>query len=1412
MLFSRSILVLVLIFFQHSAGFCQTVSTNWRAGVSKIDVTPSEPIRLSGYAARNSVSDGISDPLFVRALVLWPNQEPPLVIVSVDNVGIPGSMTNRIAKVIQERWSIGRARFVLAATHSHSTPQLDGFAPNLFGSPLTEDQSAAVKRYTTLVEVSIVEAISRAMASQQEVRLRYGTGKASVAANRRVLENGLWKGFGQQSDGIVDPRIGVLAIEDTQGQLKSLVYTYACHATSIPPEENRVSADWPGLSASLLEESLGVISLPIIGCGADMGPAPSGSYELAKSHGQAIAKGVKDALQTPLQPLDSAPQAEFGYAGLPSEHPSREQLDAWLTSSSPQNQRYAKDQIAIWNRRGVLPETYPAPVHAWTFNDELTWVFLGGEVVLDYQMRLEKEVPTKNVWVSSYCDDVFGYVASERMRAEGGYEVDESMIYYNLPGRWQTGTENLLVRRVQEIRQGSDRERLPLSPDDALKRLAVGEEFVVEQIASEPLIQDPVNFAFDTRGRLWVVEMRDYPQGIEKGGCIKILTDTDRDGRMDQATVFLDQLSYPNSVFPYRDGAIVACAPEVFFAADRDGDGRAEYRETLISGFPTANPQHRVNGFTFGLDGKLYMASGSDASKIQMAGSDEILRASGRDLALDVAQRRLEIVSGPTQYIRGRDDWNRWFGNTNNEPMYQYVIDERYQKRSGRSVDSLRQFMTTPAVGPEVFPLSSADGRFNDVFSANRFTSACSSVICRTPGCGTEMNGAALVCEPVHNLVYRARLQTNGSALEGERFPQDLQSEWVRSSDPWFRPVRVETGPDGAVWIADMYRLVIEHPQWIPEAWQARIDLRGGADKGRIYRIRHRDFPVQPLSVLDASGSPVLDGSDSTSVFMALQSDIGPRRDLAQQWLIENKPIALRDAILAGMRSHAEPRIRLQMLATLDCCGWLDDAMLSDRIQNDSSARVIQYALDIVRARWDSGPSLRKAVYQLEASKLDDELAMHLILLLGVDPSEEATASIVQTARHREQNPWIQRAVQLALPKHQRAIIADLSDRLLQTNSSKSATPIDSQIAVTRFISQLLKKSSEPLIGEEQIADWVQRASQDSNRPFTLLPLVAAWLENQDAKNTTLPSSIRGWIERAESIVSDSELPMEQRAAAVHLLGWGGPVPNRIDSWIACLTPNLPPAVQEIAFDQVLQESDDDVLDQVLERWRGLGPSMRLQISNRLLQQPKWILRFLKAIESGKIRASDVDASSVQAMLNTWNRDVQTRAVKIFGGSEIRDRSKVVESYIRDVANSSSESSGSDRESGKKHYQQHCAVCHQATEDVPALGPNLASLSDLSVRNLMTGILDPNRAVEAKYKQYMIRTDDDATLAGVIVQESSSSVTLATADGKRHTLARSSISELKDQGISLMPEGFERQLSPDAMSQVIFYLQQKQSP
>jgi len=661
-----------------------------------------------------------------------------------------------------------------------------------------------------------------------------------------------------------------------------------------------------------------------------------------------------------------------------------------------------------------------------------------------------------------------------------------------------------------------------------------------------------------------------------------------------------------------------------------------------------------------------------------------------------------------------------------------------------------------------------------------------------------------MICEPVHNLIHRTKLSVAGASLQGERFPQDQQSEWVRSSDPWFRPVRVETGPDGAVWFADMYRLVIEHPQWIPEAWQQRIDLRGGADKGRIYRIRHRDTPSNSL--------PILDVNNHESILAALQSEIGPLRDLAQQWIIQNRPEVLRTKIASAMLVQKEPRIRIQLLATMDCCGWLDDSLLSDRIMKEESSRVIQFSLEIARTRWDQATTLREAVLQVSSEKIDNELAMHMILLLGMDSSKQASETIVRAVKNREHDPWIQRSLRLALPIHQRAVIADLSDRLLDEGRSLSESLEESQGNVLQFVGQLLKESPEPLLETDQIAEWVQKASNASYRSFAMLPLVAAWLETKEPTDTSVPASVLAWIEASHGIVENEAMPVDQRAAAVHLMGWSNSGTERLEGWLKCFASNLPLLVQETALDRILESPTEDSIESVLSKWDRLTPALRLQLSSRLLQKPEWTLRFLDSIEKQTVRASDIDASSVQSMLNTWDRSIQTRAVQLFGGSPNRNRTELVERTIEQITSIKNDAVEEDLDAGRKLYLQHCSVCHEAKDNTPALGPNLSSLSDRSVRNLVIGILDPNRAIDGKYKQYLVRTQAGESLSGVLVQESASSLTIATADGKRQVLERGNIDELKGQELSLMPEGFERQLSTEAMRQLIVYLQTGEGP
>ena len=308
-------------------------------------------------------------------------------------------------------------------------------------------------------------------------------------------------------------------------------------------------------------------------------------------------------------------------------------------------------------------------------------------------------------------------------------------------------------------------------------------------------------------GRLWVVEMGDYPRGNPAdppvpadqrhnpwegppGGTIKVLTDEDGDGRYDSATTFLDGLSFPNGVYPWQDGVLISAAPDILFARDTDGDGKADERQALYTGFVEANPQHRVSGFTLGPDGWLYLAMGEGNRAITSTKTGETLDISGRDLRIQPETGAMEAVSGSSQYGRTCDVFGNWFGNDNSDPLWHYVIEDRYLRRNPFvAAPSPKVYQTDPPTAPPVYPTSRTLDRFNDLFALDRFTSACSPYVWREQSGDEHLT--VLVCEPVHNLVSRVILEPQGVTFAGHRREDEQQSEFFSSTDNWSRPVRV---------------------------------------------------------------------------------------------------------------------------------------------------------------------------------------------------------------------------------------------------------------------------------------------------------------------------------------------------------------------------------------------------------------------------------------------------------------------------------------------------------------------------------------------------------------------------------------------------------------------------------------------
>ncbi len=434
--------------------------SKWQAGVAKKDITPEGAVWLSGYAARTGPTDQVDDPLAVRALYLKPSAGKALMVISLDAIGISPGMTDEITAKASSAFGLSRAQVVLCTTHSHTAPHVEGYLVNLFGSDLAPADVEATKRYTRRVVDQTIAAMTDAVANVQEAQVTTGEGNATFAKNRRAVRTPLPNPTNDPTTGPADHRVRILNVTSKEGKNLAIAFQYACHCTSINPAINKVSADWAGLAAANLESELpGVVALPIIGTGADSNPNPRGEYEAhTKVHAKELSTAILKSLPNATTPLPHPTVVAFTTTDLVFEQPNQEFIDSRLQGKMYQERFWGNYMTGILKEKGKLPESYPVPAHLWTFGDQLAWVFLGGEVVIDFQIRFEQELSSqfKEVWVAAYVDDVFAYVASERVRREGGYEVDTSMIYYLRPGRWETGTEDVWVKSILGL-QGKEK-------------------------------------------------------------------------------------------------------------------------------------------------------------------------------------------------------------------------------------------------------------------------------------------------------------------------------------------------------------------------------------------------------------------------------------------------------------------------------------------------------------------------------------------------------------------------------------------------------------------------------------------------------------------------------------------------------------------------------------------------------------------------------------------------------------------------------------------------------------------------------------------------------------------------------------------------------------------------------------------
>lgn len=945
----------------------------------------------------------------------------------------------------------------------------------------------------------------------------------------------------------------------------------------------------------------------------------------------------------------------------------------------------------------------------------------------------------------------------------------------------------------------------PLSPLESIRKIHVRPGFGVELVASEPLVQDPVAVDWSPDGRMWVVEMADYPLGMDgkgkPGGRIRVLEDTDGDGRYDRSTVFAEGLSFPNGILTWRDGVIVTAAPQILFLKDQDGDGRADVQEVLVSGLSTGNQQLRANGLRWGLDGWVYCAAGGHhggyASDTRLKTKSAEVLVGSRDFRFQPDTGALEPESGPSQFGRNRDDWGHWFGTQNSRPLWHYVLPDAYLRRNPFYAPPETTKQIVVPLNPKVWPVSSPEKRYHSFDNAGHFTSACSGMIYRdellfgpftSDGYGPMH---AFTCEPFHNLVQHNLVLQDGASFSGQRPLGEESSDFFASEDRWCRPVMVRTGPDGALWVVDMYRYMIEHPDWLPENGRAELlpHYRLGEDRGRIYRV----FPI------DRSARPFLKlaGRNASEWVTALDSPNGWQRDKAHMMLLWKPETSVNAQLASLIRSGANAAGRAHALWVLESWKSLSADLLKTALK-DRHPGIRENALRIAEHHPDFDLEA-----DLAALATDPEPKVRLQLAMSLGEWKDSNAGRILAAMlpAASQDPFLFSAVMSSALPHLPSLVAVLAN-LSESAQSKARGPL-LQLAIGLKDRDTLARLLEPWFASQGQSESVAQQS--------------AWAEFLDilSRQGLAPESLKSTsndllskqIDRLDEIFSrawktttNAQAPDTLKSIAGGLVAR---MPRRnadiLPVLLEWLDPRHSPELQQSAMRILGRTAEDSVPKSLFDRWSVMSPEIRKQTLRLMLSREPWTAAWLE-LEAASGVGSDWDTVQRNQLLKHPSarvRDLAARGLQKSGGSS---RSEVIIRFKPAL------NLNGDPRQGELVFLKRCVVCHAHAGQGHEVGPDLKSVAGHPREKLLTNILDPNADIQPGYHAYQCRLRDGTEWYGLMAAETEHSITLRLADATQREVLRRDIAELKGGTTSLMPEGLEADLTLQEMAHLLAFL------
>jgi putative membrane-bound dehydrogenase-like protein len=1405
-------------------------SGQYLAGVARIDVTPDYPIRLNGFGFRRAEAEGTRQHVWAKALALGSDQDGPAVLITVDNLGVPDELVQEVAARLKKRAGLDPARLAVTATHTHTAPMLRGVSPTVFGTDIPKEHQEHIDRYTREFTDKLEEVALAALKDRKPARLAWGIGKVDFAVNRR------------KGGGPVDHDLPLLVVRDPEGKVRALYVSYACHCVTL--SDNKVSGDWAGFAQEHIERlHPDAVALVSVGCGADSNPSSGvtgDKGDVASEQGAQIAGEVDRLLKNKLRPVSGPLAVRQERIDLPLDKlPTRPEWEEKAKRTDAVSY-HARVQLARLDRGEELRTKISYPITTWAFGDSLGLAFLPGEVVVDYSLRLKRELDGRRLWVNAYSNAAPCYIPSERVLKEGGYEGGDAMVYYDQPTRFAPGLEQKIIDVVEghlgkQFAPSWDPQKTqlsrPLAPEQSLARIRTKKGLAAELVAAEPLVASPVAIDFGPDGKLWVAEMVDYPTGLggkfQPGGRIRVLESTRGDGNFDKATIFLDNIPFPTGVTVWRKGVLVCAAPDILYAEDTDGDGKADVVRKLFSGFGTDNYQARVNSLEYGLDGWVYGSCGLFGGQIRCSpltpqpplpqrGEGEpkpppsppvgeggrggeggkLVPLGDRDFRIKPDAGVLEPATGRTQQGRVRDDWGDWFGCDNSNLCRHYPLADHYLRRNPHAAPPDASVNVPDYPNPNrLFPGSRQLQLFKLSGPPGQTTAACGLGIYRDDLLGPDYHGDAFTCEPVNLLVHRLRLSPRGVTFAGRRAADEAESEFLTSTDNWFRPVQVRTGPDGCLWVVDMYRFVIEHPRWIPQEDLAQLDVRAGHDMGRVYRVRPAGHEPRPW--------PRLDKLDTAGLVAALDSPNGWQRDMAGQLLLWRADKSAVQSLLELAAKSDRAEARLHALCVLDGLGQLPAAAVLQALA-DKHPGVRRHAVRLSEKVLGSSPEVGPALLKL-LDDSDAQVQLQVAYTLGEWRDPRAGKAVAQLALRHAGDPHLSAAVLSS-------VNADNVGEVLATVLAGGGKEGPPGPLMQRLVGVAAALSDEKTLPEVLRRVAVPREGKFS--PWQMAAL-AGLLDALDRQGRSLAGvtdrevqeRVQDLLTQARGTAADEKAAEAERVAAVNLLGRD---PQRRDAELEVLGELLAPqntaALQAAALAALGRIPEDRVVAVATAGWSGHTPSLKAQILDLLLSRAAWQRQLLQRVEKNEVPAGQIDSARRQRLLASKDEQVRTLAAKVFAGGGNPDRQKVLQEY-RDVATLTGDSNH-----GKAVFAKTCSVCHRLQDVGHAVGPDLAGLANKSPQYLLQEILDPNRNVDTRYIEYLATTKSGRTYTGILASETATSITLRGQEGKEQVLLRSELDELRSSGKSLMPEGLEKELPKQDLADLIAYLGNQAPP